>query len=150
VQQPFGLPAALIRIDESRLIRLHEPHSSSCGFRCLQQRPRIDSLTRCGWQTRRPEMVIYEYRCAQHGEFEVLLPMGSATSTVPCPQCGSNALRALSAPSVARASRSAWFGAIEHAEKSRHEPEVVSAVPSAGARRRQVSMTPALRRLPRP
>jgi putative FmdB family regulatory protein len=96
-------------------------------------------------------MVIYEYRCQHHGVFEVMLPMGAATRWAPCPQCGGEALRALSAPSVMRSSRSAWFGAIEHAEKSRHEPEVVSALPSAGARRnRQVSMTPALRRLPRP
>lgn len=95
-------------------------------------------------------MVIYEYRCAQHGVFEVLRPMGAATPLAPCPQCGGEALRALSAPRVRRSSGAAWFGAIEHAEKSRHEPEVVSCVPSAGARRRQVSMTPALRRLPRP
>jgi putative FmdB family regulatory protein len=96
-------------------------------------------------------MVIYEYRCAQHGVFEVMRPMGATTASAPCPHCGGETMRALSAPSVTRASRSAWFGAVEHAEKSRHEPEVVSAVPSAGARRtRQIPMTPALRRLPRP
>ncbi len=96
-------------------------------------------------------MIIYEYRCAQHGAFEVMRPMGAATPLAPCPQCGGKALRALSAPSVMRSSRTAWFDAIGHAEKSRHEPEVVSSVPSAGARRsRQVSMTPSLRRLPRP
>jgi putative FmdB family regulatory protein len=96
-------------------------------------------------------MVIYEYRCQQHGVFERMQPMGAASSIAPCPQCGGDAMRALSAPSVTRSSRAAWFGAVEHAEKSRHEPEVVSAVPSAGARRaRQVQMTPALRRLPRP
>lgn len=97
-------------------------------------------------------MVLYEYRCAQHGVFELMLPMGAAVSSATCPECGGSAQRALSAPTVARASRSAWFGAIEHAEKSRHEPDVVSTVPSAGARRRihQAPMTPALRRLPRP
>jgi putative FmdB family regulatory protein len=97
-------------------------------------------------------MVIYEYRCQEHGVFEVLLPMGAATSLALCPRCGGEALRALSAPSVTRSSRSAWFGAIEHAEKSRHEPEVVSSVPRAGGPRRirEVPLTPALRRLPRP
>jgi putative FmdB family regulatory protein len=95
-------------------------------------------------------MVIYEYRCPQHGVFEVMRPMSAATSLAPCPQCGGEAQRALSAPSVTRASRAAWFGAVEHAEKSRHEPELVSCLPPSGARRRQVSMTPALRRLPRP
>jgi hypothetical protein len=48
--------------------------------------------------------------------------------------------------------RGAWSAAIERAERSRHEPEVVSSVPSAGARPRirTAPMTPQLARLPRP
>jgi putative FmdB family regulatory protein len=97
-------------------------------------------------------MVIYEFCCLQHGAFELLLPMGTASSQAQCPQCGADASRQMSAPSVVRSSRSQWFGAIERAEKSRHEPEVVSSLPSAGARPRirQAPMTPALQRLPRP
>ena len=96
-------------------------------------------------------MVIHDFHCPQHGKFELMLPMG-ASSSAPCPQCGVDAARQLSAPSVVRSSRSQWFGAIERAEKSRHEPELVSSVPSAGARTRirQAPMTPALQRLPRP
>ena len=96
-------------------------------------------------------MVIHDFRCPHHGKFELMLPMGAASSA-PCPQCGADAARQVSAPSVVRSSRSQWFGAIERAEKSRHEPEVVSSVPSAGARTRirQAPMTPALQRLPRP
>lgn len=97
-------------------------------------------------------MVMYEFCCPQHGMFELMLPMGAASSRGQCPQCGGDALRQMSAPKFVRSSRSAWFGAIERAEKSRHEPEVVSSVPAAGARRRirQAPLTPALRRLPRP
>lgn len=100
-------------------------------------------------------MVMYEFHCPRHGLFERLLPMGAASTGGPCPRCGADSTRQMSAPSLVRTSRSptsAWFGAIERAEKSRHEPEVVSSVPSAGARRRirTAPMTPALRRLPRP
>jgi putative FmdB family regulatory protein len=97
-------------------------------------------------------MVMYGFRCPQHGSFESLLPMGAAPSRAACPRCGADAPRQVSAPRIVRSSRSAWFGAVERAEKSRHEPEFVSAVPSAGSRLRfrQAPMTPALRRLPRP
>jgi putative FmdB family regulatory protein len=97
-------------------------------------------------------MVMYEFRCPLHGTFDLLMPMGTALLQAQCPQCGADAARQMSAPSVVRSSRSQWFGAIERAEKSRHEPEVVSSVPSAGARPRirQAPMTPALQRLPRP
>ena len=96
-------------------------------------------------------MVILDFRCPQHGKFELMLPRG-AVSSAPCPLCGADAARQMSAPSFVRSSRSQWLGAIERAEKSRHEPEVVSSVPSAGARTRirQAPMTPALQRLPRP
>jgi len=48
--------------------------------------------------------------------------------------------------------RSLYSAAIERAEKSRYEPEVVTSVPSAGAVNpvRWAKMTPALARLPRP
>lgn len=97
-------------------------------------------------------MVMYEFRCPQHGAFELLLPMGAGSSQTQCPQCGAAAARQMSSPRVARSSRSPWFNAIERAEKSRHEPEVVSSVPASGARRRirQAPLTPALQRLPRP
>jgi hypothetical protein len=53
-------------------------------------------------------------------------------------------------PSFRSSSRSAWTEAMDRAQKSRHEPEVVSSLPPSGARRRTVAMTPALRNLPRP
>jgi hypothetical protein len=57
-----------------------------------------------------------------------------------------------SIPMVRRGSRSAVFAAIDHAEKSRHEPEVVTSLPAAGARRQTpvLPLTPTLARLPRP
>ena len=32
-------------------------------------------------------MPIYEYKCAEHGVFEVILPIMSPTEDKPCPQC---------------------------------------------------------------
>jgi putative FmdB family regulatory protein len=97
-------------------------------------------------------MALYEYRCDRDGMFDVTRPLGTAPATVACPECGNEAQRVISLPMVRCGTRNAYTTAIEHAEKSRYEPEVVTSVPSAGAMRptRVARMTPALARLPRP
>ena len=97
-------------------------------------------------------MATYEYRCDQDGVFEVARPLGTAPESVTCSVCGSEARRVISIPMIRRGSRTALVAAIEHAEKSRYEPDVVTSLPSTGARRRTtvLPLTPTLRRLPRP
>ena len=98
-------------------------------------------------------MAIYEYRCDQDGVFEVTRPLGTAPESVTCSVCGSEARRVLSLPMIRCGSRrNALSAAIEHAEKSRDEPDVVTSLPSTGARRRTpvLPLTPTLARLPRP
>ncbi len=97
-------------------------------------------------------MPIYEYRCDQHGVSEITRPLGMAPKSVTCLVCGSEARRVFSVAAVRSGSRSSLFAAMDHAEKSRHEPDVVTSVPSAGASRRTpvLPLTPTLRRLPRP
>ena len=95
-------------------------------------------------------MVFYEYLCHTHGAFNIMRRLGEAPSQEPCPSCGSQAQRMLSAPMVLSGRRSSLFSAIDRAEKSRHEPDVVTSVPPSGVRRPQVRMTPELRKLPRP
>ena len=97
-------------------------------------------------------MAIYEYWCDQHGVFEITRPLGMALESAVCLVCGSEARRVFSVPMVRTGSRTALFAAMDHAEKSRHEPDMVTSVPSAGARRRTpvLPLTPSLRRLPRP
>lgn len=95
-------------------------------------------------------MVFYRYFCQAHGPFNITRRLGKAPSQAPCPTCGSRAQRMLSAPMVLNGQRSSLFSAMDGAEKSRHEPEVVTSLPPSGARRPQVRMTPELRRLPRP
>jgi putative FmdB family regulatory protein len=97
-------------------------------------------------------MATYEYRCDQHGVFEVTRPIGAAPASVTCSVCGGEASRVLSIPMVRRSSRIPWTAAIEHAEKSRYEPDVVTSLPATGARRRTrvLPLTPTLARLPRP
>jgi putative FmdB family regulatory protein len=97
-------------------------------------------------------VAIYEYRCKRHGVFEIVRPLGSAPESVTCAMCGSEARRVISLPTLISGTRSAWSAAIERAEKSRHEPDVVTSLPAGGARRRTpvLPLTPALRRLPRP
>jgi putative FmdB family regulatory protein len=97
-------------------------------------------------------VAIYDFLCDPHGVFEARLPIGDAPAAHACPVCGAPARRIVSAPMVIGSRRGGWSAAIERAERSRHEPEVVSSVPSAGARPRirTAPMTPQLARLPRP
>lgn len=100
-------------------------------------------------------MSTYEYRCDQDGVFEVTRPLGTAPASVTCAACGSEARRVISIPtlSLSRGPRPrALVAAIDHAEKSRYEPDVVTSLPSTGARRqaRVLPLTPTLMRLPRP
>lgn len=96
-------------------------------------------------------MAIYEYRCDDDGAFEMTRPLGTAPESVACPVCGSEARRVFSKPMLSL-SPPALVAAIDHAEKSRDEPEVVTSLPRTGARKRTpvLPLTPSLRRLPRP
>ena len=96
-------------------------------------------------------MAIYEYRCSHDGGFDVARPLGTAPPSMACPCCGEEAQRVFSKPMLRSAPR-ALVTAINHAEKTRHEPDVVTSLPRGGARRRTpvLPLTPQLRRLPRP
>jgi putative FmdB family regulatory protein len=97
-------------------------------------------------------VAIYEYQCEQHERFELHQPMGTATDSALCPQCGAPARRMMSAPRIVTRGHGAWTAAIDRADKSRYEPEVVTRLPSTGMRRSTpvVPLTPTLRGLPRP
>ena len=95
-------------------------------------------------------MPLYDYFCSDCGSFREMIRMADCALDQPCPSCGSQAQRMLSAPMVLNGRRSPMFSAIDRAEKSRHEPEVVTSLPPSGVRRPQVRMTPELRKLPRP
>jgi putative FmdB family regulatory protein len=96
-------------------------------------------------------VAIYEYRCRADGPFEVVRPIGTAPASIACPVCASEAERVFSSPMVSLAPR-ALVAALEHEEKTRYEPEVVTSLPPAPARKRTpvLPLTPTLRRLPRP
>ncbi len=97
-------------------------------------------------------MAIYEYRCERDGVFDITRPLGTAPESVTCSVCGSPAWRVFSVAMVRRRTHSGWMAAMDHAEKSRYEPDVVASLPPLDARERMpaLRMTPALRRLPRP
>jgi putative FmdB family regulatory protein len=96
-------------------------------------------------------MATYEYRCDEDGAFEVTRALGRAPASVSCPACGSEGRRVFSPPMLTSTPR-ALGAAIDRAEKSAHEPEVVTSLPPAPARKRTpvLPLTPTLRRLPRP
>ncbi|WP_326533999.1 FmdB family zinc ribbon protein [Pseudorhodoferax sp.] len=95
---------------------------------------------------------MYEYECDEHGRFEALRPLGSAAEPIDCPRCGTLATRVMSAPRIVTRGHGAWTAALDHAQKSRHEPEVVTSLPRAGMVRPGPvgTITPAMRHLPRP
>lgn len=97
-------------------------------------------------------MAIYEFRCEVDGLFERMFAIGAAPDATDCPQCGRASARAMSAPSLRCGMRPHWFAAMDRAEKSRHEPDVVRSLPPVSNPRRitPAQMTPALRQLPRP
>jgi putative FmdB family regulatory protein len=96
-------------------------------------------------------MAIYEYRCDEDGVFEISRPLGAAPGSSACPVCLGEARRVFSKPMLSSAPR-ALVAAIDHAEKTRHEPDIVTSLPPTGARKRTavLPLTPTLRRLPRP
>lgn len=96
-------------------------------------------------------MAIYEYRCERDGPFEVTRPIGTAPASIACPECASEAGRVFSSPMVSFAPR-ALVAALDHEEKTRTDPDVVTSLPPAPAHKRTpvLPLTPTLRRLPRP
>ena len=94
-------------------------------------------------------MTRYEYRCPEHGAFEVRAAMGSAPRHAACPTCDADSRRLFAPPTLRRVAP-AVGAAVDRAERSREAPEVVRAPPP---RRRPPRPTapanPALRRLPR-
>ncbi|HET8950639.1 MAG TPA: FmdB family zinc ribbon protein [Solirubrobacteraceae bacterium] len=96
-------------------------------------------------------MAIYEYRCERDGAFDVMLPIGTAPASIACPVCASEAGRVFSSPMLSLAPR-ALVAALDHEEKTRHEPDVVTSLPPRPRHERTpvLPLTPTLRRLPRP
>ncbi|MBV9196922.1 MAG: zinc ribbon domain-containing protein [Solirubrobacterales bacterium] len=96
-------------------------------------------------------MATYEYRCDEDGGFEIRQPIGSASKTMTCPVCQGDARRVFSKPMLTSLPRSLG-AALDHEEKTRHAPDVVTSLPNTGARKRTPVLppTPTLRRLPRP
>jgi putative FmdB family regulatory protein len=96
-------------------------------------------------------VAIYEYRCERDGTFEVSRPIGTAPASIACPRCAGEADRVFSSPMVSFAPR-ALVAALDHEEKTRHEPDLVTSLPRAPAHQRTpvAPLTPTLARLPRP
>jgi hypothetical protein len=106
-------------------------------------------------------MATFTYRCPNRGcpaapgdadrRFDVRFPIGTAPPVTPCLACGTDARRVFSTPRLSLAPRH-LTAAIDRAERSRTDPAVVGALPSAngGRPRRAAPANPALRRLPRP
>jgi putative FmdB family regulatory protein len=72
----------------------------------------------------RGEVPVYEFVCEDCGPFEQRRSVAEAGDPMACPSCGREARRVYSMPNSARMP-SALSGAIDRAEKSAYEPEVM-------------------------
>lgn len=93
-------------------------------------------------------MAVYEYRCPTCGRFEVDRPMGAAPVSCECVHCGAASRRTFSAPHVNRTPKP-LAEALSRAEKSRDEPEVVTAIPPGRRNPRRRVEDPRTKQLPR-
>jgi putative FmdB family regulatory protein len=96
-------------------------------------------------------MALYEYRCERDGAFDIIRPLGTAPAETACPVCAGPARRVFSSPMLTRMPRG-LVAALDHEQKTRESPDVVTSLPPTGARRAtpMAPLTPALQRLPRP
>lgn len=95
-------------------------------------------------------MPLYEFKCGEGHLFEAMLPMSATTRERPCPQCNAVAKRLVSSPAFNNGNRSI-VNAIESAERSAYEPEVVHSLPGANTKRpTPVSHDPRHKALPKP
>ena len=92
-------------------------------------------------------MATCEHRCERHGAFDVRRAIGTAPDVGRLSGVRERGGAGLSALMVSFAPR-----ALDHEEKTRHEPDVVAPLPPAPAHRRTpvLPLTPTLRRIPRP
>jgi putative FmdB family regulatory protein len=93
--------------------------------------PRAYLGTRDGRRERRDEVPVYEFVCEDCGPFEQRRSFAEAGDPMACPSCGGEAKRVYSMPNTRRMP-TALSGAMDRAEKSAQEPEVVRR-PTGGA-----------------
>jgi putative FmdB family regulatory protein len=97
-------------------------------------------------------LALYDYRCHDDGVFEIARPIGTAPASIACPVCSGEASRVFSTPMLTTTAPKELVAAIDHAEKTRHEPDIVTSLPPRPAHKRTpvLPLTPRLRKLPRP
>ncbi|MEE1621737.1 zinc ribbon domain-containing protein [Zafaria sp. Z1313] len=93
-------------------------------------------------------MPLYEFRCPEGTSTEASFSMASAPDVVDCPCCGGPARRRMGVPRLSIGG-SAAFGLIDRAERSAHEPDVVTSLPGAGRRAPRYTSNPLHQKLPR-
>lgn len=93
-------------------------------------------------------MATYGYRCPRDGDFELVFPIGRATTHAACEVCGGAAPRVYTAPLLSRTPRP-LAAAIERAAGTAETPEVVPEPPARPKTPRPPAV-PARARLPRP
>lgn len=94
-------------------------------------------------------MALYRYRCGTHGPLDVSRPIGTAATLETCPVCREPSPRVFTSPMIGRTPRGVT-SAMDQAEKSADQPDVVRSVPGGAGPVSRVAGNPAWASLPRP
>ncbi|MGW1679232.1 FmdB family zinc ribbon protein [Saccharopolyspora sp. NPDC002376] len=79
-------------------------------------------------------MATYEYECPRCGRFDTHQAIGTAADSHACPDCQRSSRRVFSAPHLTTVPAQ-LHAALDHEERSRSEPDVVTEVPGLPSRR---------------
>ena len=91
----------------------------------------------------------YRFRCPEHGDFDIFIPMTALTATRKCGTCERDSQRVLLCPSLNLGDQTARRLLDATKETSDHPPVVTSLPPSARPRRNRVTHNPLTKKLPR-
>jgi len=89
-------------------------------------------LGKCNSGRERKRVAIYDFVCEDCGSFEQRRSFAESGAPAACPSCGREARRVYSMPNTRRMP-GALSGAMNRAEKSAHEPEVIQRPAGGGA-----------------
>ncbi len=93
-------------------------------------------------------MPTYAFTCSGCGDLDQFFRIAEVPRAVPCPHCGSQAVRRFTAPAIGHEPNISTR-LVEATRRSAHEPEVVARPPGRTGRR-PMAPSPLQARLPRP
>jgi len=95
-------------------------------------------------------MTMYVFRCADCGPFDGSFPIGTAPTSMRCPECSAASNKLITAPRIGHGANG-YSRALDRAAGSADRPQVVNGVTPGSARKpTPITRNPLHNKLPRP